>query len=142
VKLAFVAAAVIALAGCNIPGLDDPSASSSSSSSSAGSGITLFDGTYSYSYQIDNSGTEQSFNNTAQFIVSNGAISSNPAGFSGTVTDSTGAVSFTGPCPISGNTGGATYLGTLDNASPKFGQGTWTCTSGGVSDNWQVGNGQ
>jgi hypothetical protein len=137
------AAAALVLVGCNLPTLGDDSTTTggSTSSTSSGSGITLFDGTYSYSYQIDNNGTEQSFNNSAQFIVANGAITSNPAGLAGTVTDSTGSVSFTGPCPISGNTGGATYVGTLDNATPKFGQGTWTCSSGGVSDNWQVSNG-
>lgn len=134
------AVGVLVLAGCNIPGLDDPS-NGGSSSTSTGSGIATFDGNYSYSYQIDNNGTEQSYNNTAQFIVSNGGITSNPAGLSGTVTDSLGDVSFTGPCPISGNTGGATYVGTLADATPKFGQGTWTCTTGGVSDNWQVSNG-
>lgn len=132
--------AVLVLAGCNIPGLDDPTAGGSSSTSS-GSGIATFDGTYTYSYQIDNSGTEQSNSNVAQFIVTNGVISSNPAGFAGTVTDSTGDVSFTGPCPISGNTGGATYIGQLANDTPKFGQGTWTCTTGGVSDKWQVNDG-
>ncbi len=141
-KYALMVAALV-LVGCNLPTLGDSTDSSSSSSNSngAGSGITTFDGTYSYSYQIDNNGTEQSFNNTAQFIVANGGITSNPAGFSGTVTDSLGDVSFTGPCPISGNTGGATYVGTLADAAPKFGQGTWTCTTGGVSDNWQVSNG-
>jgi hypothetical protein len=92
-------------------------------------------------YQIDNNGTEQSNSNVAQFIISNGVISSNPAGFAGSVTDSTGNVSFTGPCPISGNTGGATYIGQVVNDTPKFGQGTWTCTTGGVSDNWQVNGG-
>ncbi|HTA73901.1 MAG TPA: hypothetical protein VK733_06495 [Gemmatimonadaceae bacterium] len=132
--------AVLVLAGCNIPGLDDPTAGGSSSTSS-GSGIATFDGTYSYSYQIDNNGTEQSNSNVAQLLISNGVISSNPAGFAGSVTDSTGNVSFTGPCPISGNTGGATYIGTVVNDTPKFGQGTWTCTTGGVSDNWQVNGG-
>ena len=80
--------AVLVLAGCNIPGLDDPTAGGSSSTSS-GSGIATFDGTYSYSYQIDNNGTEQSNSNVAQFIISNGVISSNPAGFAGSVSDST-----------------------------------------------------
>ncbi|HZS62853.1 MAG TPA: hypothetical protein VFA43_26565 [Gemmatimonadaceae bacterium] len=130
---------VLVLAGCNIPGLDDPTTAGSSSTS--GSGIATFDGTYSYSYQIDNNGTEQSNSNVAQFIVTNGVITSNPAGFAGTVTDSTGQVSFTGPCPISGNTGGATYIGQLANDAPKFGQGTWTCTTGGVSDKWEVNDG-
>jgi hypothetical protein len=132
--------AVIVLAGCNIPGLDDPTAGGTSSTSS-GSGITTFDGTYSYSYQIDNNGTEQSNSNIAQFIVSNGTITSNPAGFSGTVTDSAGDVSFVGPCPVPNSNGGATYIGQLANDTPKFGQGTWTCTTGGVSDNWQVTDG-
>jgi len=137
-----LAVAVLILTGCNLPNLlGDPTSGGSSSTSSSGSGITLFDGTYSYSYQIDNNGTEQSNSNVAQFIVSNGAITSNPAGFSGTVTDSTGDVSFSGPCPISGNTGGATYIGQLANNTPKFGQGTWTCTTGGVSDHWQVSDG-
>jgi hypothetical protein len=139
VKRGFVVA-VIALAGCNLPTLGDPTSGGPTSTSSA-SGIATFDGTYSYSYQIDNSGTEQSNSNIAQFIVSNGVISSSPAGLAGTVTDSTGDVSFTGPCPISGNTGGATYIGQLANDTPKFGQGTWTCTSGGVSDHWQVNDG-
>ena len=138
------AIAALVLVGCSLPTLGDDSSTtggSTSTNSNGGSGITTFDGTYSYSYQIDNNGTEQSYNNTAQFIVANGGITSNPAGLAGTVTDSLGDVSFTGPCPISGNTGGATYVGTLANASPKFGQGTWTCSTGGVSDNWQVSNG-
>jgi hypothetical protein len=136
VKFALVATALV-LAGCNLGLSPDETASTSSS----GSGITLFDGTYSYSYQIDINNVEQSYNNSAQFIVTNGVITSNPAGFSGSVTDSAGAVSFTGACPISGNTGGATFTGTLDDASPMFGQGTWTCSTGGVSDNWQVSDG-
>jgi hypothetical protein len=136
VRFALVATALV-LAGCNL-GL---SPDETSSTTSSGSGIATFDGTYSYSYQIDVNNVEQSYNNYAQFIVTNGVITSNPAGFTGSVTDSSGAVSFTGACPISGNTGGATYTGTLDDASPKFGQGTWTCADGGVSDNWQVSNG-
>jgi hypothetical protein len=136
VKRGFVVA-VLVLAGCSLPTLGD-STPTGLSSTSSGSGIAIFDGTYSYSYQINNNGTEQSNSNIALFLVSKGVISSNPAGFAGTVTDSTGSVSFTGPCPISGNAGGATYIGTLANDTPKFGQGTWTCTTGGVSDNWQV----
>jgi hypothetical protein len=136
VRFAFVATLLV-LAGCNL-GLSPDEATTPSST---GSGITTFDGTYSYSYQIDINNVEQSYNNSAQFIVTNGVITSNPSGFSGSVTDSAGAVSFTGACPISGNTGGATFTGTLDAASPMFGQGTWTCASGGVSDNWQVSDG-
>ena len=138
-KRGFVVVTLV-LAGCSLPTLGDPT-SGSTSSTSPGSGIVTFDGTYSYSYQIDNNGTEQSNSNVAQFIVANGVITSNPAGFTGAVTDSTGDVSFTGPCPISGNTGGATYIGQLANDTPKFGQGTWTCTTGGVSDQWQVNDG-
>jgi hypothetical protein len=130
VKLAFAVAAAVVLGGC----IKYPSSSSSS-------GLNAFDGTYNYSYQLNYAGTEQYYNNAAQFIVSNGQISSNPSGFSGSVTDTFGDVSFQGPCPV-GNTGGATFTGILDNGNPKFGQGTWTCNNGGASDHWSVNNGQ
>jgi hypothetical protein len=75
------------------------------------------------------------------FHVSSDVISSSDGTLSGSVTDTFGNVSFTGPCPV-GNTGGATFTGVLNAGNPKFGQGTWRCNNGGASSSWRVYNGQ
>ncbi len=127
-----LALALSGATGCvSLPGTD----------ATGGGSAGAFDGTYDYSYQLNANGSEQNFPDAAQLVVTNGVVTSNPAGFTGQVTDSFGDVSWQGPCPV-GNTGGATFTGILDQGNPKFGQGTWVCNNGGATDAWQVSNGQ
>lgn len=110
--------------------------SSITSPSGGGSAANKYDGVYDYSVTV----RAVVYQSPRAFVVTNGNISSNPAGFAGTVTDNFGNVRFSGPCP-NGATGGAVYTGILNAGNPKFGQGKYTCNNGGAVDNWRVYNG-
>ena len=58
-----------------------------------------FDGTYNYSYNLKGPSGWETHSVNSGFIVINSVISSNPAALSGSVSSS-GAVQFTGPCPM------------------------------------------
>ena len=113
-----------------------------SATSPSSSGSNQFDALYDMSVTVPTQVTPSGLIVLSGFFhVSSGVISSSDNTLSGSVTDTFGDVSFTGPCPV-GNTGGATFTGILDAGNPKFGQGKWVCSNGGASNSWRVYNGQ
>jgi hypothetical protein len=109
--------------------------------SPSSSGSNQFDGVYDMSVAVPTQVAPSGVIVVSGFFhVTSGVISSSDNTLSGSVTDTFGDVSFSGPCPV-GNTGGATFAGIIDAGNPKFGQGTWTCSNGGASSSWRVYNG-
>lgn len=99
-----------------------------------------YDGTYDFSeVQPTPTGTTV-FTAARYWRISNNVISSSDGRFTGSVLDTFGNVRATGPCPVNGGT--ATYTGIVNAGNPKFGQGTYTCNTGGAGNSWHVYNGQ
>jgi|SRR6185312_451193 len=99
-----------------------------------------YDATYDFSeVQPTPTGTTV-FSAARYWRISNNVISSSDGRFSGSVTDNFGNLRATGPCPVNG--GSATFTGIVNAGNPKFGQGTYTCTTGGAGNSWHVYNGQ
>jgi hypothetical protein len=75
------------------------------------------------------------------FVRTDGLVGSSDRTVSGSV-DSSGNVRFTGPCWTSSG-GTATFTGTLSDASPKSGSGTYVCALNGINGGmWRVYNGR
>lgn len=96
-------------------------------------------GTYDYSFNWSDgpAASNQHVNSFAKYMkITNGVIRSTDGAFYGSVLDTFGNVSFTGPCPV--GSGNATFTGVVSGAQ---GQGKYTCPSNGYTNSWHFYNG-